>query len=78
MTDEIVHDAEYYILRQQHRERWDLEDENLDTRLAELREEHGGPPNIIHIMWDDMAFGDAGIPVCLSPVFRTPDQRPQH
>jgi arylsulfatase len=62
-TQGIVHDAEYYILREQHRERWDLEDKELDTRLAELREEHGAPPNIVHIMWDDMAFGDAGIPV---------------
>jgi arylsulfatase len=63
-TPEIVHDAEYYILRQQHQERWDAEDQDLDERLAELREENGGrPPNIIHIMWDDMAFGDAGIPI---------------
>ena len=63
-TPEIVHDAEYYVLRQQHRERWDVEDQDLDQRLAELREENGGrPPNIIHIMWDDMAFGDAGIPI---------------
>ncbi|MHC4993337.1 MAG: sulfatase-like hydrolase/transferase, partial [Planctomycetota bacterium] len=23
---------------------------------------HGRPPNIIHIMWDDTAFGDVGIP----------------
>ena len=60
---QIVHDAEYYILRDQHRERWDLEDRDLESRLAELRQEHGGPPNIVHIMWDDMAFGDAGIPV---------------
>ena len=60
---EIVHDAEHYILRAQHGERWATEDEDLDSRLAELRERHGRPPNIIHIMWDDMAFGDAGIPV---------------
>ncbi|MGI9658343.1 MAG: sulfatase-like hydrolase/transferase [Gaiellaceae bacterium] len=59
---EIVHDAEHYVLRDQHRERWDSEDSALDARLKELRDQHGAPPNIIHIMWDDMAFGDAGIP----------------
>ena len=59
----IVHDAEYYILREQHKDRWADEDADLDARLEALREKHGSPPNINHIMWDDMAFGDAGIPV---------------
>jgi len=39
-----------------------VEDKDLDAKLAELREKYGAPPNIVHIMWDDMAFGDAGIP----------------
>jgi arylsulfatase len=62
MSDKIVHDAEYYILEVQNREKWAAEDKDLDARLAELREKHGTPPNIIHIMWDDTAFGDVGIP----------------
>ena len=62
MADKIVHDAEYYIVEVQNREKWAAEDQNLDDRLAELREKHGGPPNIIHIMWDDTAFGSIGIP----------------
>ena len=60
--EQIVHDAEHYILEAQNGERWDAEDEALDTRLAELREKYGRPPNIIHIMWDDTPFGDVGIP----------------
>ncbi|MCL7937992.1 MAG: sulfatase-like hydrolase/transferase [marine benthic group bacterium] len=59
--DQIVHDAEYYILEAQNGDRWAAEDEALDARLAELREEHGTPPNIIHFMFDDqpvMSFGD--------------------
>jgi len=60
--DQIVHDAEYYVLEAQNGERWAAEDKDLDARLAELREKHGRPPNIIHIMWDDTAFGDVGIP----------------
>lgn len=58
----IVHDAEYYILREQNGDKWDAEDGELDRKLAKLREKYGGPPNIIHIMWDDTSFGDVGIP----------------
>jgi len=58
---DIVHDAEYYILDAQNGEKWAAEDAALDQRLAELREKHGQPPNLIHIMWDDTAYGDVGI-----------------
>jgi arylsulfatase len=37
MAKEIVHDAEYYILEQQHREQWDKEDKALDQELAAFR-----------------------------------------
>jgi len=59
---DIVHDAEYYIIEAQNGERWAAEDKKLDARLAELKKEHGKAPNIVYILWDDMAFGDAGIP----------------
>ena len=58
----IVHDAEYYILFDQHGDAWAAEDNEVDAKLAELEEKFGRKPNIVHIMWDDMAFGDAGIP----------------
>lgn len=60
--DKIVHDAEYYVIEAQNGERWEAEDKTLDKRLAELKKKHGKAPNIIYILWDDMAFGDAGIP----------------
>jgi len=60
--DPIVHDAEYYVLYAQNGEKWAAEDQGLDQKLAELREKHGRPPNLVHIMWDDTAFGDVGIP----------------
>ncbi len=56
-AQKILHNAEYYILEAQNGERWAAEDAELDKRLAELREKHGGPPNIIQIMWDDTSFG---------------------
>ena len=59
---QIVHDAEYCILEMQNGEAWRVEDDQLDARLADLRSKHGAPPNIVYILWDDMAFGDAGIP----------------
>ena len=59
---EIVHDAEYYILEAQNGKKWAAEDKDLDKRLAKLRKKYGRPPNLIHIMWDDTAYGDIGIP----------------
>ncbi len=59
---EIVHDAEYYVLETQHGEKWAAEDKELDKKLAELKKNHGNPPNIIHIMWDDTPVGEIGIP----------------
>ncbi|MEA2058318.1 MAG: sulfatase-like hydrolase/transferase, partial [Actinomycetota bacterium] len=58
----VVHDAEYYVLFDQQGDAWAAEDHELDAKLAELEERFGAKPNIVHIMWDDMAFGDAGIP----------------
>lgn len=58
----IIHDAEYYILEAQHKEKWLLEDSELDAKLQDLEEQYGTKPNIIHIMWDDTAVGEVGIP----------------
>ena len=75
---DIVHDAEYYILEAQNGDKWAIEDEGLNARLAALREKHGRPPNLIHVMWDDTSFGDVGIPA-ISKVrgFETPSIRTQ-
>ncbi len=61
-SGKVVHDAEYYVLEAQNGKRWQAEDQALQKRLAELRQKHGAPPNIVHIMWDDTAYGDVGIP----------------
>ena len=59
----IVHDAEYYILEAQNKEKWTAEDNDLEKRLAEFRDKNGGkPPNIFYILIDDIGFGDLGIP----------------
>ena len=50
------------MVEAQNGERWAAEDKVIDQKLAELRKKHGRPPNIIHVMWDDTAFGDVGIP----------------
>ena len=60
--NKIVHDAEYSVIEAQNGERWATEDVALDKRLADLKKKHGKSPNIVYILWDDMAFGDAGIP----------------
>ncbi|MHC5111350.1 MAG: sulfatase-like hydrolase/transferase [Planctomycetota bacterium] len=60
---EIIHDAEYYILKAQNGERWAAEDKTIDAKLAEFRANNGGkPPNILYILIDDIGFGDLGMP----------------
>jgi hypothetical protein len=61
-AQEIIHDAEYYILEAQHGEDWARQEAELDKRLATLRDRYGKPPNIIHMMWDDTPVGEIGIP----------------
>lgn len=58
----IIHDAEHYVLAAQHGQKWASEDAALDAKLAELEARFGSKPNIIHIMWDDTAVGEVGIP----------------
>ena len=62
VAEEIVHDAEYYILKAQNGERWATEDKGLDAKLDQLREKFGQPPNIVYILWDDTAYGAVGYP----------------
>jgi arylsulfatase len=60
---DIVHDSEYYVLKSQHAESWAEDDKTVDAKLAEFRRANDGkPPNIFHILIDDMGFGDMGIP----------------
>ena len=67
-AEEIIHDAEYYVLKAQNGERWETEDKALEKKLAAMRDKHGRPPNIVYILWDDQQFGTAGFPGrCLLP-----------
>ncbi|MCP4303515.1 MAG: sulfatase, partial [bacterium] len=59
--DRIVHDAEYYILEAQHRDAWQLDDKNVEAKLADFRQRNGGkPPNILYVLVDDLSFGEMG------------------
>ncbi|MEK6239604.1 MAG: sulfatase-like hydrolase/transferase, partial [Planctomycetales bacterium] len=59
----IQHDAEHYVLLQQHAEKWAKEDKLIDARLAEIRAKNGGKsPNIVYILLDDLGFGEIGTP----------------
>lgn len=60
--EEIVHDAEFYVLKSQYGEKWASEDKQLNEKLAALRMKYGTPPNIVHIMWDDTPVGEVGLP----------------
>jgi len=61
-ADDIIHDAEYYVLEAQYGDQWAQQDKELRAKLDALETKHGTPPNIIHIMWDDTPVGEVGIP----------------
>ena len=61
-AQQIIHDAEYYILKAQYGEKWSQEDVEIQKKLAALEKKHGSKPNIVHIMWDDAAVGEIGVP----------------
>ena len=61
--DTIIHDGEFNYVKAQHKEAWAAQDQDVDARLAEIRERNGGKrPNILYILVDDVGFGDFGIP----------------
>ena len=61
LARDIVHDAEFYILKAQHGQEWAAQDQALDAKLEEFRAQNGGkPPNILYILIDDIGFGDLG------------------
>lgn len=56
----IIHDGEFNFLRAQFGEQWDAQDVEIDARLAAIREEKGGTPNILYVLIDDVSFGMLG------------------
>ena len=58
--DAIIHDAEYYILKEQNGEKWANANVDLNKKLDALEKKHGIPPNIIYILWDDQQVGAIG------------------
>ena len=60
----IQHDAEHYILLEQHKGQWSSEDKEIDARLAEIQKKNNGKkPNIIYILIDDVGMGELGSPI---------------
>jgi len=72
---DLIHDAEYYILKAQNGERWAKDDQQISKKLADLRKKNGGaPPNIVYILLDDLGFGEIGMPnLSVSRGYSTPN-----
>ena len=71
---DIIHDSEYYILKAQHGDKWAKEDTAIQEKIDALKKKFGRTPNIIHIMWDDTAVGEVGIPqIQATRGFKTPN-----
>jgi arylsulfatase len=60
---DVIHDAEFYILKAQNGKAWAATDKDLDAKLAELKKKHGQTPNIVYILWDDQQVGAVGDPM---------------
>ncbi|WP_299663451.1 sulfatase-like hydrolase/transferase [uncultured Ruegeria sp.] len=59
--DPIQHDGEFEFLRAQFGEVWDVQDVEIEARLAAIRDANGGkPPNVLYILIDDVSFGQMG------------------
>lgn len=59
--DAIVHDGEFNFLRAQFGDKWDAQDQEIEAKLAQIREANGGkPPNFLYILIDDISFGQMG------------------
>ncbi len=73
-SKEIIHDADYYVLKATHGKAWAEEDSELNIKLAALKKKFGTPPNIVHVMWDDTPVGEVGIPeLQMLRGFKTPN-----
>jgi arylsulfatase len=61
-AQDIIHDAEYYILESQNGARWKADDKEIAAKLAEIRKKNGNQaPNIVYILLDDLGFGEIGM-----------------
>ena len=63
LAKDVIHDAEFYILKAQNGKAWAATDKDLDAKLAELKKKHGQTPNIVYILWDDQQVGAVGDPM---------------
>ena len=62
-AQDIIHDAEHYILQAQNGERWAADDRAIDQRLSQVRTASNGKrPNIVYILLDDIGYGEIGTP----------------
>ncbi|SEF63710.1 sulfatase-like hydrolase/transferase [Vibrio hangzhouensis] len=55
-----VFDTPFYKTQERNQEQWQVEDKDIDAKLAELEKKHGKKPNIIYILTDDIGWGELG------------------
>ncbi|RKF19972.1 sulfatase [Alginatibacterium sediminis] len=60
-ANDIIHDAEFGILKRQHAQEWQRQDLEVDKKLAEIRKTNGDKrPNIVYFLVDDLSYGQMG------------------
>ena len=59
---DIIHDAEYAIIKAQNGKAWAADNKIIDKKLSDFRKKNDGkPPNIVYILLDDVGFGEIGM-----------------
>ena len=53
-------DAPFLKAQEKNKDKWAKEDQEIDQKLAALKQKFGKTPNIIYILADDVGWGELG------------------
>ena len=66
ITSSQQFDAPYHDLQKTHAEKWAVEDQQTDSRLASLRETFGMRPNLVYNLANNIGYGELAM-IYLNP-----------
>jgi len=55
-----INDAPFNDLKERNKDKWAMEDKEIDQKLTALEKKFGKKPNIIYVLADDVGWGEMG------------------